>query len=190
MVEAVKQTGTRHVSSEAVNISVNTRDSWSAQCFVVEGDTESGPAVLLWTRPYAHGQKPRNTRQHPGLIDWDHYISGPRKWITIGVKSTCYSQFAIESQSESRTSCHNLGILSLVSCFLFYFVSPSLLNSPHSSLFPAWSPRYDPVSSVPLTLILPAPSRICLPVLIQPETSQIVSLVHLPLGRAAEFQYM
>lgn len=34
------------ISSEVLKISVNTRDSWSAQCFRVDGETESGPAAL------------------------------------------------------------------------------------------------------------------------------------------------
>ena len=46
MVEDLKQAGMWHVSSEVLNMSVNTRDSWSAQCFRVEGETESGPAAL------------------------------------------------------------------------------------------------------------------------------------------------
>ena len=45
MVEDLKQAGTWRVSSEVLKMSVNTRDSWSAQCFKVEGETESGVAA-------------------------------------------------------------------------------------------------------------------------------------------------
>jgi len=41
-----KQAGTWHVSREVLKMSVNTGDSWSAQCFRVEGETESGPAAF------------------------------------------------------------------------------------------------------------------------------------------------
>ena len=46
MVEVLKQSGTWQVSREMLKMSVNTGDSWSAQCFRVDGETESGPAVL------------------------------------------------------------------------------------------------------------------------------------------------
>ena len=41
MVEVLKQAGTWHVSSEVLEMSVNTGDSWSAQCFRVGGETEA-----------------------------------------------------------------------------------------------------------------------------------------------------
>lgn len=46
MVEVLKQAGTWHISKEVLKISVNTGDSWSAQCFKVDGETESGPAAF------------------------------------------------------------------------------------------------------------------------------------------------
>ena len=46
IVEYLKTAGTWHVSREVLNMLVNTGDSWSAQCFRVGGETESGPAAL------------------------------------------------------------------------------------------------------------------------------------------------
>lgn len=43
----MKQAGTWHVSSEVLKMWVNTGDSRSAQCFKVDGETESGAAALL-----------------------------------------------------------------------------------------------------------------------------------------------
>lgn len=40
MLVDLKQAGTSHVSSEVLKMFVNTGDSWSAQCFSVEGETE------------------------------------------------------------------------------------------------------------------------------------------------------
>lgn len=39
--------GGLEVSNEALKMSANAGDSWSAQCFKVDGETESGPAVDL-----------------------------------------------------------------------------------------------------------------------------------------------
>ncbi len=46
MVEDLKQAGTCYVSTEVLKMSMNTGDSWSAQCFRVDGETESVPAAL------------------------------------------------------------------------------------------------------------------------------------------------
>lgn len=42
MVEDLKHAGTWHASSEMLKMSVITGDSRSAQCFRVNGETESG----------------------------------------------------------------------------------------------------------------------------------------------------
>ena len=46
MVEVLKQAGTWHDFSEELKMSVNTGDSCSAQCFRMDGETESGPVAL------------------------------------------------------------------------------------------------------------------------------------------------
>ena len=46
MLEDLKTAGTWHVSREILKMFVNTGDSWSAQCFGVAGETESGQATL------------------------------------------------------------------------------------------------------------------------------------------------
>ncbi len=46
MVEVLKQPGTWHFSKEVLKISVSTGDSWSAQYFRMDGETESGPAAF------------------------------------------------------------------------------------------------------------------------------------------------
>jgi len=46
IVEVLKQAGTWHVSSEVLKMSVNTGDSWSEQCFKVDGETDSAPAAF------------------------------------------------------------------------------------------------------------------------------------------------
>ena len=43
----LKQAGTMHSTSEVLKMSLNTGDSWSAQCLRVERKTESGPVGLL-----------------------------------------------------------------------------------------------------------------------------------------------
>ncbi len=41
-----KKTGTWHVSSEVLKMSVNIRDNWSAQYLKVERETEFGPGCF------------------------------------------------------------------------------------------------------------------------------------------------
>lgn len=45
MVRDLKQASTRHVSSEVLKMSLSTGARWPAQCFTLEGETESGPAA-------------------------------------------------------------------------------------------------------------------------------------------------
>lgn len=42
-----RQAGTMHSSSDVLKVSVNRRESWSAQCFTVAGEIQPGPAAFL-----------------------------------------------------------------------------------------------------------------------------------------------